>query len=81
MLKNHSDVGIDMAKTELTVPSIYRSSEFNTIGLKRYEEVCIWNNQNNVGGSSPKLLYKKGSTTTTYIHLKLNISMFAISHD
>ena len=34
MLKNHSDVGIDMAKTELTVASIYRSSEFNTIGLK-----------------------------------------------
>ncbi len=79
MLKNHSDVGIDMAKTELTVASIYRSSEFNTIGLKRYEEFCIWNNQNNDGGSKPKLLYKKGSTTTD-IQLKLNISMFAISH-
>jgi hypothetical protein len=99
MLKNHSDGGIDMAKTELTVPS-GSGSEFNTVTLKRYEEICIWENchqqafsfgasASGFGASAPsfgatKVLYynREQWTTpaTTDIQLKLNISIFAISH-
>jgi hypothetical protein len=93
-----------MAKTELTVPSGDGSSEFTTVTLKRYEEICIWDNhhqQSSVfsfgastssfgasaigfGFSTPKVLYYNRdqwtTPATTDIQLKLNISIFAISH-
>ncbi len=102
MLKNHSDDGIDLAKTELTVPSGDGSSEFTTVTLKRYEEVCIWESHHqhysvaSFGTSTsifgagtqisgaPKVLYYNrdqwSTPATTDIQLKLNFSVFAISH-
>jgi hypothetical protein len=88
MLKNHSKDGIDLAEIELSVPSGSSSDcspEFIAVTLKPFEECCIWESDNIlIHRQNPKLLYKIDHWTTsaiTDIQLKLNFSVFAISHN
>jgi hypothetical protein len=81
MLKNHSAHGIDMAKIDDLTISGSSASFLNAVSLKAYEEICIWENPREnyttTLFSLPKGLFARH---TSDIHLRLNVSVFAISH-